>query len=332
MIPKVSVIIPVYNVEKWIRECLDSVCGHSLREIEIVCVNDGSPDNSLEILNEYAARDERIVIIDKKNEGVGAARNDGIRAATGEYVAFMDPDDKYLDADSLRILYEAAIENHVMIAGGYFGCINGRSERVPKSRSYYGVDFSCEGLIQYKDFQCDYQFQAYIYRREFLIRNDLCFPTYARFQDPPFFVNAMCTAGQFYAVNAMTYLYRAGLSNPKFSYKKAFDLLCGISDNLRVSRGKGFARLHYITAMRFLTDATAVTDRLKGDSNYKELLWKYIKTAGLIDEDLISGGGYSLPEPILPKVFIHLLEDSENYNKLMQHRSVRAYEKIFVRN
>ena len=154
----VSVIIPVYNVERWIRESLDSVCEQALQDIEIICVNDGSPDRSLEILKEYATRDDRIVIIDKENEGVGAARNDGIRAARGEYVAFMDPDDKYPDPDTLKLLYDAAKEHDVLVAGGYFGCINEKSERIEKSRSYYGVDFSCSGLTQYKDFQCDYQF------------------------------------------------------------------------------------------------------------------------------------------------------------------------------
>ena len=76
-----------YNAEKWLRECLDSVSSQSLREIEIICVNDGSPDHSLAILKEYAAKDSRIVIIDKQNEGVGAARNDGIRSARGEFIA-----------------------------------------------------------------------------------------------------------------------------------------------------------------------------------------------------------------------------------------------------
>ena len=119
MAPDVSVIIPVYNVEKWLRECLDSVCGQSLRNIEIVCINDGSPDHSLEIMKEYAARDDRFLIIDKQNEGVGAARNDGIRAAHGEFVAFMDPDDKYPDSDTLRLLYDAAKEH---VWGGFLMC------------------------------------------------------------------------------------------------------------------------------------------------------------------------------------------------------------------
>ena len=327
----VSVILPIYNVEKWLPECLDSVCSQTLQNIEIICVNDGSPDNSLAILKEYAAKDSRIVIIDKQNEGVGAARNDGIRAAQGEYINFMDPDDKYPDSDSLMTLYQGAVEHHTSIAGGYFGCINNKSERIPKSRSYFGIDFSCEGLVRYEDFQCDFQFQAYVFQREFLLQNRVFFPLYSRFQDPPFFVEALSTAGCFYAVNKMTYLYRRPEGRPKLKYHKAFDMLCGISDNLILSRQRGYGRLHYLSAMRFLTDATYVTESLEGDKDYRSLLWKYIKTAGLIDEDLISGAGYSLPFPALPSLFVHLLDDHAKYQKLKQHRGVRAYEKLFIK-
>lgn len=331
MSPYVSVIIPAYNVGKWIEECLDSVCGQSLKEIEIVCINDGSTDNTLEIIKEFAARDNRIVIIDKENEGVGAARNDGIRAARGEFVAFMDPDDKYPDQGTLELLYNAAKNNNVLIAGGYLGCMDENSNTIPKDRSYYGVDFSCEGIVEYKDYQCDYQFSAHIFNRRFLIENDLFFPKYARFQDPPFFVNAMTAAEVFYDLNKMTYVYRVGAGKPKITYKKVYDLLLGISDNLEFSKKKGFARLHYISAMRFLTDATILTKSLSDNEAYYDLLWRYIKTAGLIDEDLIAEAGYTLPEPILPELFVELLDESKKYHNIRRYKSIRAFEKLFVR-
>ena len=92
---KVSVVIPVYNVEKYLRECLDSVVNQTLKDIEIICVNDGSTDNSLEILKEYAQKDSRIIVIDKVNEGAATARNIGIDRAQGEYLAILDSDDIY---------------------------------------------------------------------------------------------------------------------------------------------------------------------------------------------------------------------------------------------
>lgn len=91
--PLLSVIIPVYNVEKYLIRCLNSVCGQSEERIEIICVNDGSTDGSLDILNAFAEKDKRIRIITKKNAGLGAARNTGIDAAKGKYLAFVDSDD-----------------------------------------------------------------------------------------------------------------------------------------------------------------------------------------------------------------------------------------------
>jgi glycosyltransferase involved in cell wall biosynthesis len=91
--PKVSIIIPVYNVEKYLAECLDSAIGQTLRDIEIICVNDGSTDRSPEILDEYAKKDSRIIVIHQKNAGPGYARNVGIDLAKGKYIAFLDSDD-----------------------------------------------------------------------------------------------------------------------------------------------------------------------------------------------------------------------------------------------
>lgn len=91
--PKVSVIIPVYNAEKYLRECLDSVVNQTLKEIEIICVDDGSTDGSLDIIREYEDRDERIIVLHQKNRFAGVARNAGMSIATGEYYVFLDADD-----------------------------------------------------------------------------------------------------------------------------------------------------------------------------------------------------------------------------------------------
>ena len=95
VIPKVSVIIPVYNVEAYLRECLDSVLNQALRNIEIICVDDGSTDGSAAILAEYTARDSRVRIVTQKNAGAGAARNAGLALAKGEWLSFLDADDVF---------------------------------------------------------------------------------------------------------------------------------------------------------------------------------------------------------------------------------------------
>ena len=91
--PKVSVIIPVYNVERYLRRCLDSVIEQTLKDIEIICVDDGSTDGSPFILYEYAQKDERIIVLDRENSGAGGARNQGLKIARGQYISFLDADD-----------------------------------------------------------------------------------------------------------------------------------------------------------------------------------------------------------------------------------------------
>lgn len=112
--PKVSVIIPVYNVEKYLPKCLNSVVNQSLKEIEIICVNDGSTDNSMQILEEYKRRDYRIQLITQKNKGLSGARNTGASIANGEYIYFIDSDD-YITENALEYLYDEVTENQLEI-------------------------------------------------------------------------------------------------------------------------------------------------------------------------------------------------------------------------
>lgn len=108
--PKISIIIPVYNVEKYLRECLDSCVNQTLEDIEIICVDDCSTDNSYKILEEYQQKDSRIRIFQQEeNKKQGAARNKGLEVATGEYVWFIDSDD-YIDTKACQILYDAVKE------------------------------------------------------------------------------------------------------------------------------------------------------------------------------------------------------------------------------
>ncbi len=104
MPPKVSVVIPVYNVGKQLEKCLDSVVAQTFPDIEIIVVNDGSTDNSPEIIARYADKDSRIVVIDKSNEGLAYARKSGIEAAQGEYIQHLDGDD-FLEPDAIELLY-----------------------------------------------------------------------------------------------------------------------------------------------------------------------------------------------------------------------------------
>ncbi len=114
MKPKVSVIVPIYNVEKYLDRCVDSLINQTLKDIEIILVDDESPDNCPAMCDNYSKQDSRIKVIHKKNGGLGFARNSGIDNALGEYVAFVDSDD-YLDLDFYEKLYNSAKDNGAQI-------------------------------------------------------------------------------------------------------------------------------------------------------------------------------------------------------------------------
>ena len=112
--PKISVVMPVYNV----AESLDSVLSQSLTDLEIICVDDGSTDASLDIVRSYAKREGRITILAQQNAGSGRARNAGIAVARGEFIAFLDSDDLYPTPETLAHLYQAAIREQVITSPG----------------------------------------------------------------------------------------------------------------------------------------------------------------------------------------------------------------------
>ena len=113
--PKVSIVIPIYNVEKYLRQCLDSVINQTLKDIEIICVNDGSPDRCEDILKDYAMLDRRIKVINKVNGGLSSARNAALPVAQGEYVFFLDSDD-WLSLDCIENLVKDMLRSKADIA------------------------------------------------------------------------------------------------------------------------------------------------------------------------------------------------------------------------
>ena len=136
--PKVSVIIPVYNVEQYLRECLDSVVNQTLKEIEIICVDDGSTDSSLEILKEYAKKDNRITVMKQENLHAGVARNAGLAVARGEYVHFLDSDD-WVDSHTYKELYDIIKEKKVNIIKFKSYSFDNQTQKIVKN-SYTDMD------------------------------------------------------------------------------------------------------------------------------------------------------------------------------------------------
>lgn len=251
-LPLVSVIIPVYNMGKYIRECLDTIISQSLKNIEIICVDDGSTDDSRDIISEYAKKDKRVILLTQKNQGAGPARNNGIRHAQGEFIAFMDPDDYYPEKTTLQKMYNAAKEHNVLICGGCFSELHNGEIRTTfdKNGNFWGYTFDNCAKIRYQDWQFDYGYHRFLYKRKFLKDNNLYFPPLLRFQDPPFFIKAMATAKEFYALNYPTYVYRTSYKQVVYKQRKLQDMMRGLIFDLQFSKGKKLAKLHYLTVLR----------------------------------------------------------------------------------
>lgn len=116
---KISIIVPCYNVEKYIKQCLDSVVNQTYNNLEIICVNDGSTDNTLDIIKKYALKDDRIVIIDQNNTGLSGARNSGIKCSTGDYIVFVDSDD-FIELNTCeKAITEALKDDYDLIIWNY---------------------------------------------------------------------------------------------------------------------------------------------------------------------------------------------------------------------
>lgn len=124
--PKISIIVPVYKVEKYLHKCVDSILKQTFKDFELILVDDGSPDKSGDICDEYARKDNRVRVIHKENGGVSDARNVGIDIAEGEYIGFVDGDD-YIASDMYEVLYNSLIDNSADISGcGMYECIGDR--------------------------------------------------------------------------------------------------------------------------------------------------------------------------------------------------------------
>ena len=212
---KLSIIIPVYNVEKYLEECLDSVSKQTLKDIEIICIDDGSTDNSLNILKEYSKKDKRIKIISKENGGQASARNLGIREAKGEYIAFIDSDD-FIEDTMFEELYNKAEENNLDIAMCKIALYDNHTEEIKKHLWYYmlGVfrDFEKE-VFNHKDtkeFTCEISVTPYnkIYKASLIKNNNILFPEGLIFEDEKFFYDTYLRAKRVSIVDEFLYYYR----------------------------------------------------------------------------------------------------------------------------
>lgn len=212
----ISVIIPVYNVEKYLRECLDSVINQTFNDIEIICVNDGSTDASREILEEYKQKDNRIIIIDKVNGGLSSARNAGMAAASGEFIAFIDSDD-IVDITMLEKLYKNITSLNTDIAFCAVELYDESKADVAPREKYFSLEYFDKSFdyraFSYKDtlpFICDVCVTAWnkLYRHSFLKKCNAYFPHGYIFEDGPFFFSIFFKTKKVSLIRDFLYTYR----------------------------------------------------------------------------------------------------------------------------
>ena len=204
--PKVTIIIPVYNVEQYLRQCLNSVVNQTMREIQIICVNDGSPDNSLAILQEYAARDSRIEIIDKPNGGLSSARNAAYPSIKGKQTLFVDSDD-WIDLDLCEKTYQKAKETNAdMTLFSY----QGESEQGTGTPGMFRTITSEDKTTVKEKLPVLHYPVAWgkLWRTDFLLDNKLYFPEGLAFEDNLVNWQAVTLADKISVVPEQLYHYR----------------------------------------------------------------------------------------------------------------------------
>lgn len=212
--PKVSIIIPVYGVEKYLRQCLDSVINQTLQDIEIILIDDGGKDNCPQIIDEYAAKDNRIKAIHKPNGGYGHSCNRGLTEATGEYIGIVEPDD-YIDKNMYKALYNLAITDDADIVKSSFCKNYDCEERKEIVKVYWNkhndIPSGSFKIEEYPDFLYFHpSIWSCIYKREFLNSNNIRFVEApgAGWTDNPFQVQTMCLAKKIIFTDNAYYYWR----------------------------------------------------------------------------------------------------------------------------
>lgn len=233
MCAQISVIMPVYNKGKYIQKAIDSVLSQKGVEVELICVDDGSTDDSVSIIKRNMARSASVKLICQTNAGAGAARNTGITHSSADYLSFLDPDDWYPSNTVLSSLYERSVQSGCPVAMG--------------KRLFYVKPFTLkrkdnlfsEGVHNVGELTSAFLYQSCLFRRDLIQGNKIEFPLYRRFQDPPFFLRVLSKADTFYFLNDYVHCYRRGVQRIAWNDEKLGDYLSGTQEALRLARDSG---------------------------------------------------------------------------------------------
>ena len=244
--PKISIILPVYNVEKYLKQCLDSIIKQTFTDFECICVNDGSTDSSLKILQEYASKDNRFKIINQENKGLAESRNIGLSVAIGDYVLFIDSDD-FIDNNFCEVLYVDAIKYKAeLVFGGIYTYYSDKQKCKcnvlkefckEKSDNCSTKHISIDEKNRPFFFSKFYQGHVVVWRRlihkQFLENNKIYFYKERTAEDFCFTALNLLYAKSIVIDETVSYYYRRGISNNLSLSNKTNDLIKSMLKNFK---------------------------------------------------------------------------------------------------
>ena len=225
--PKVSVIIPCYNAEKYLDQCLRSVLNQTLQDIEILCVDDGSTDNTLAMLNQYAAADSRLRVLRQQNKFAGVARNTGMDAASGEYFAFLDADDFY-EPDGLEKAYAIAKENDVQMLKLSSSLLDDRTGEITTNAHYSHQRFIQKNrIVSFPDaprnlLNCADVAWNGLYKASFIREKGLRFNDFRCVNDRSFYISCLVNADRIMVADEYLTCYRRNIAGSLVSIRHKF--------------------------------------------------------------------------------------------------------------
>ena len=300
----ISIIIPIYNTEKYLQQCLDSIAAQTFTDFEALCIDDGSTDNSSAIIDAFASKDGRFKAVHKKNAGYGSAVNVGLNMASGAYIGIVEPDD-YIEPNMYETLYSSAKENSSpdIVKSAYWRVLNADSpqqevkpanylHRIEKVNTPFKLDDDAEFLYHHPSIW------SAIYKRGFLENNGIRMPEIpgAGWADNPWMMETLLKAQSIVYVDECLYFYRETIpgsssvvKDPSIIYNRWFDMDKILKQNLPVS--SGVLEGHYNRGCAYLEE---LGDRF--DSKDSKIKNAKKRMVGLIDSKVVSESDNIRPE------------------------------------
>lgn len=330
---KISIIVPIYNVEKYLNDCIESIINQTYKNLEIILVNDGSTDSSLEICEEYARNYENIKVINKKNGGVSDARNKGLENATGTYIIFIDSDD-YLAPNSCEILYDAIKESNVEFVTANFAFTN--NDGTPWKRPMFSDKFK-RTYISIDDYKKSFYLLNCgiwnkIFKRDFIEKNKLRFEKNLPSEDDIFVTLAFIKAKNSYYVDDVVYYYRqreikkgalSRSSNCNLDFFKKMNKTYKIVyENFKINNQMNFYKYYYSKRISYILykfiDSLILTDRER-IRILKDMKW-FFKIKKDLKIPMVSNILDIITEGII----------NEKYNEVIKYCNILAEARTFM--